>query len=572
MKYHLRNMLALLAVGTFSSHPLSADWVKTPGPINGENLAVDNGTVVLSSDNYFFTTTNLADWTNSAYLFRNIPENGSIETGNYTIKAVTRSSGGYWIALGHVWVPPSTRQSITINKTSNPYPADTIYDHIWYYSPDSASWYFAATMSHVGQFTYIAIETSVDYSIDYNYKVFRYSDTKTGSITMELTYDPDTEAVNPMLSNTGRFYLSRHSTGDSGSMIYLDYFSKDDQIQSCAPIHLPANSPVIDWDEDTSKLIVDDGGDTIIFNRIAYSHDAGQTWAYYDEPLPAAAIVYANGVFQCTTFPATDYERVSASPATRYRSYDRGLTWQEEEFHEISGDTKLEAIWHPDIRSTELKITSGSTAVESEFIANWQLDGMAVLNGRFLVSGRNIALITYSKEEDGVWVEYSDYLYNGVTSIYAYTTDAITIPNYYDLLIEDGNWEIEFVNRYQQTFDPCFIRINESNRDLFKLFTPSGRAYNTAFGMCYVASYPWLYNQDLGAHAYFKAPPTPVWGSYAFYLWKEKEGWLYSTQYWYPFLWSYDRENWIWIDAGEGRTHWWFLYQGNDQWQNLYAQ
>src|SRR5690606_29309669 len=87
-------------------------------------------------------------------------------------------------------------------------------------------------------------------------------------------------------------------------------------------------------------------------------------------------------------------------------------------------------------------------------------------------------------------------------------------------------------------------------------------AYNAALGECKISYYPWIYNEDLGWAVPFSANQEVE----AFFFWKPEVEWLYTQEDWFPFLWSYKHEKWIWIDAGLSRTHQWYINQTGEEW------
>ncbi|MDX2109606.1 MAG: hypothetical protein SFY80_05120 [Verrucomicrobiota bacterium] len=366
-------------------------------------------------------------------------------------------------------------------------------------------------------------------------KIYRFRDGEAAFSDMEIGISENAIQYG---SNTGRYYII-----DPSNTTSLCYMKDDGTKQTFLWPQLPSVSGGT-----SPYLIADDGANTIIFNNRAYSNDDGQTWNYYETPLPADHITYAEGVFEYTAAPSATN---GLTTPVRARSTDQGKTWQSVGLTEAMPNYTMEAVWLPDSNTTKLHVTVDIDAVETFSMPNLQVLDTAVFNGSFVVLAKTVTGADAGKRS--VWVYASE------------QSPLTTVSTTQDQMIDDGCWEVEFTDLPNV---PFFKRVGHQNKSLFKLYAPTGRARNAIFGISDVSSYPWVVNADIRAHAYFKADgPTP-----AAFLWSPTEDWLYTAEGWYPFLWSFKHQNWIWIDAGETRTHWWFLYQGDGVWERLMVQ
>ncbi|MDX2110501.1 MAG: sialidase family protein [Verrucomicrobiota bacterium] len=310
---------------------------------------------------------------------------------------------------------------------------------------------------------------------------------------------------------------------------------------------------------ETLKLVADDGAHTIIYNNRAYSSDDGQTWNYYDKPLPADYISYDSetGVFEYTASPNSSN---GLSVPSRARSFDGGKTWTEVGFHEtLSSGHQFQATWVPEANSTELQVIFPEGGkIQTKQLHNWQVLDTTVFSG-------NIVLLAKA-------VQATDAINSDDRRLFVFSLDTaaplVSVPdNYYDLL-KDGFWEFEFRDESMQPFFLSTSTEDPADESIPIISSYTGRARNPIHGLCDVTYYPWINSTDLGWHAFFKAnSDTP-----SAFLWNPSVEWLYTQVGWYPFLWSFKYDNWIWVDAGPDRTHQWYLFEGNNQWQNLGSQ
>ncbi|MDX2111731.1 MAG: hypothetical protein SFY80_15975 [Verrucomicrobiota bacterium] len=336
------------------------------------------------------------------------------------------------------------------------------------------------------------------------------------------------------VSNTGRYYLyTPKPPAAKVQIVYLD----ENNIRHASDSFL-ATLPNYDAN---IKFFADDGEATIITNR-AYSNDSGATWTYYEFPLPCDYVSYAAGVFEYTAAPSSNN---TLTEPIRARSSDQGKTWQEVGFHETLRDYTLQVTWLADIGASELSVTKADGAAEVQLLNGWQVLDTVVFNDSFVV-------LTKSSTTD-----------QRRLFVYVLEPSLLTIiPKEIQPLVSDELWNFACEDQTDALYFPL-----DSMKDRSSFVTLALPIYatNPIYGLCDVSNYPWIINAELGGHAFFKAEaPTP-----AAFLWEIKHDWLYTKQEWFPFLWSFKYENWIWIDAGKNRTHHWFLYLGNDEWRNL---
>ncbi|NLG35480.1 MAG: hypothetical protein GX548_09025, partial [Lentisphaerae bacterium] len=84
----------------------------------------------------------------------------------------------------------------------------------------------------------------------------------------------------------------------------------------------------------------------------------------------------------------------------------------------------------------------------------------------------------------------------------------------------------------------------DSRRQWWRAATDLGNGWRrlNGFGLVHVASDPWIYHADHGWMFSTSLSPDNLW------FWTPDLGWLWTREGTYPYLWSHERESWLWYN------------------------
>lgn len=299
--------------------------------------------------------------------------------------------------------------------------------------------------------------------------------------------------------------------------------------------------------------IVDDSADAIIFEKRVYTNDNGQTWTYYDSPLPADYLSYDEGFFEYVTLPT---EENGLTHPVRKRSADKGATWEEVENHAQIGDYSFGLSWNEETQTSEGIIIHPIVRSVPIYLKDWWVLDVRAFQDTFVV------LLKHATDPD---MEHQ-------LLCLPVDNSPLTSTAYSEQVLRDGHWKVEVVRepKVRLTEEDInsaeLLDLNYDNRISINLGYPTGRVENVIYGEADIESYPWVYSYELGWHAYFTSNDATIPGAF---LWTPEESWLFTCVGYYPFIWSFVEENWIWVDVGEGRTKQWYLYLGDGNWKQI---
>ncbi len=299
--------------------------------------------------------------------------------------------------------------------------------------------------------------------------------------------------------------------------------------------------------------IVDDSADAIIFEKRVYTNDNGQTWTYYDSPLPADYLSYDEGFFEYVTLPT---EENGLTHPVRKRSADKGATWEEVENHAQIGDYSFGLSWNEETQTSEGIIVHPIVRSVPIYLKDWWVLDLRAFQDTFVV------LLKHATDPD----REHQLLCLPVDN------SPLTSTAYSEQVLRDGHWKAEVVRApkvrlaAEDLGNAELLDFNYENLVQINLGYPTGRVENVIYGEADIESYPWVYSYELGWHAYFTSNDATIPGAF---LWTPEESWLFTCVGYYPFIWSFVEENWIWVDVGEGRTKQWYLYLGDGNWKQI---
>ncbi len=93
-------------------------------------------------------------------------------------------------------------------------------------------------------------------------------------------------------------------------------------------------------------------------------------------------------------------------------------------------------------------------------------------------------------------------------------------------------------------------------------FLGQGWWQSSWFGIYNDIGYPWLNHQTLGFLYYSGSGPSDVW------LWSERLGYLWTAETLFPFLWSVQKDGWLWYLKGSTEPNLFFNFSTAD-WEEL---
>lgn len=298
--------------------------------------------------------------------------------------------------------------------------------------------------------------------------------------------------------------------------------------------------------------IVDDGADAIIFEKRVYTNDNGQTWTYYDSPLPADYLSYDEGFFEYVTLPT---EENGLTHPVRKRSADKGATWEAVTTNLEMGDYSFHTSWDEESQTTTVALSHPLMFILPIYLENWWVLDVHTFQDTFVVLLKHA---TDTEREHQLLCIPVD-------------NSPLTTTEYPEQMLWDGHWKVEVVRApkvrltEEDINSAALLDLSNENRISINLGYPTGRVENVIYGEADIESYPWVYSHELGWHAYFKAD----WAVPGAFLWTPDESWLFTSTELFPFIWSFVEGNWIWVDVGEGRTKQWYLYLGDGNWKQI---